>query len=274
MTAADRARVADIDITTATTAPDEELWERRAKALMLRHAGLTYTVIGERLGISAAVARKDVRAALREVTADTKADMVARQRSILLDLTRAHYAAAIDGDIDATKMVLSTLDHEMRLLGLAAPTQVSVGVSDEDFARRAASLIASLDLEPPRSLLSTAGIAADAHAATDAITAEVISCHDDADAAVDAAVDAAIEGDDADAASEGDDAADTAQGRVRDNAADDDIDAVEGDDADADVATSSVGTERGQAQGIQGDGDNDGEPDYIRDRDGARWSNL
>jgi len=148
------ARVTPDDVAGSTAAPDETLWERRMRALTMRNAGATYAKIAEQFGVSTLTVRKDVRLALREVVSETAEDMVARQRGILLDMTRANYPAALQGDMAAQSAIVKCLEHEAKLFGLYAPTRVNVGVSDTEFAAQAAELIAALGLEPPRELRS------------------------------------------------------------------------------------------------------------------------
>lgn len=131
---------------------DETLWERRIRALTMRNAGATYQRIAAQLNITIPTARKDVRYALREVINETAEDMLARQRSVLLDIQRVNYPAALRGDKEAQTMILKALDHEAKLFGLNAPTRVAVGVSDTEFAEQAAELIESLGLQPPQEL--------------------------------------------------------------------------------------------------------------------------
>ena len=133
-------------------AEDEIRIERQLRALTLRNAGATYRQIAEKTGVSTATARKDVSSALRDVVSETAEDLIARQRAILLDLTRANYAAAASGDIDAARLLIAVMEREARLFGLDAPTRVNVGVSDVEFAERTASLIQSLGLQPPKEL--------------------------------------------------------------------------------------------------------------------------
>ena len=147
-------RVTPDDVAGATAAPDETLWERRMRALTMRNAGATYAKIAEQFGVSTLTVRKDVRLALREVISETAEDMVARQRGILLDMTRANYPAALQGDLGAQSAIVKCLEHEAKLFGLYAPTRVNVGVSDTEFAAQAAELIAALGLEPPRELIT------------------------------------------------------------------------------------------------------------------------
>lgn len=138
-------------------AADETLYERRIRSLTLRNAGATYNQIAEKTGVSLPTARKDVAAALREIVAETAEDMIARQRAVLFDIQRANYAAAASGDIDAARIILSTLEREARLFGLDAPTRVNVGVSDVEFAEKTALLITSLGLTPPKAILAALG---------------------------------------------------------------------------------------------------------------------
>lgn len=140
------------DVANATPAEDETLWERRMRALTLRNAGATYQRIADQLGVTIPTARKDVRLALREVISETAEDMLARQRSVLMDIQRSNYAAALQGDREAQTMVIRCLEHEAKLFGLYAPARVAVGVSDTEFAEQAADLITSLGLEPPKEL--------------------------------------------------------------------------------------------------------------------------
>lgn len=131
---------------------DEAVWERRFKALTLRNAGATFTQIAQKCEVSPAQARRDVAAALREVIAETAEDMIARQRSVILDLQRANYAAALGGDVDAARVILASMEREAKLFGLDAPAKVSIGVSDIEFAEKTAALIADLGLQPPKEL--------------------------------------------------------------------------------------------------------------------------
>lgn len=137
----------------AVVPEDETLWERRMRSLTMRNAGATFRQISEKTGVSPAQARKDVMAALKEIVAESAEDMISRQRSILFDIQRANYSAAASGDIDAAKIILSTLEREAKLFGLDAPTRVNVGVSDVEFAEKTASLIESLGLQPPKELI-------------------------------------------------------------------------------------------------------------------------
>jgi hypothetical protein len=153
---------------------DEELWERRMKALTLRNAGGTFEQIAKQLGISATVARADVRLALREVLSETTEEMIARQRSVLFDMQRGAYPAALRGDRDAIVSIVKCLEQEAKLLGLYAPTRQVVGISDVDFAEQAAALIGKLGLTPPRELVAGGDRAVADADAIDAMSAEII----------------------------------------------------------------------------------------------------
>ena len=140
------------DIANSAIPDDGQVWERRAKALTMRNAGATFPRIAEQLGISEAQARKDVRKMIAEVVQLPVDQMVERQRAILLDITRVNYPAAMGGDREAQAVLLRVLEHEAKLYGLYAPTRVSVGISESEFANQAAELLAALGTEPLREL--------------------------------------------------------------------------------------------------------------------------
>ncbi|AWN04265.1 Rnase E [Gordonia phage Sour] len=143
------------EIAEAARPEDETIFERRMKSLTLRNGGATYTQIAERMGVSVPTARKDVRLALREIVNEPAEDMIARQRAVLHDLHRAHFARALTGDIESTRMVFEGLKLEAQLFGLNAPQRVAVGVTDMEFAEQAAELIAGLDRMPHAEMLAS-----------------------------------------------------------------------------------------------------------------------
>lgn len=126
------------------------------KALTMRNAGATFPRIAEQLGISEAMARKDVRKAIAEVVQLPVDQMVERQRAILLDITRVNYPAAMSGDREAQAVVLRVLEHEAKLYGLYAPARVNVGISESEFGAQAAELLLALGTEPLRELAGNA----------------------------------------------------------------------------------------------------------------------
>lgn len=140
------------DIAEAELLEDAEIWERRYKALTMRNAGASWHKIAEALGVGVYIVQKDVRVAMAEVVKVPVDEMVARQRSILLDLTRVNYTAALSGDREAQTQLLRVLEHEAKLYGLYAPTRVQVGISETEFAAQAAELLTALGTEPLREL--------------------------------------------------------------------------------------------------------------------------
>lgn len=140
-----------------TPAIDETAFERRMRVVMLRNAGVTFSDIAKQLKISATQARKDLSAGLRDILSDTAEDMIARQRSVTLDVQKANYKKMLEGDVDAARLILSSLEREAKLFGLDAPTRVNVGVSDIEFAEKTAALIESVGGTPPADLLKAIG---------------------------------------------------------------------------------------------------------------------
>lgn len=133
---------------------DEELWERRMKALTLRNAGYTFSVIAAQLGISATVVRADCRLAMREVISETIEEGVARQMSVLRDMQHGAYPCAMSGDKDSIMAIVRCLEQEAKLKGLYAPARMSVGISDVDFAEQAAVLFEKLGQAVPKELMA------------------------------------------------------------------------------------------------------------------------
>ncbi|WP_457095116.1 hypothetical protein [Mycobacteroides abscessus] len=158
-----------------TVPPDETTFERRIRVVMLRNAGVTFTDIARKESISTTQARKDLTAGLRDLLSDTAEDMIARQRSVIIDVQKANYKKMLEGDVDAARLILSSLEREAKLFGLDAPTRVNVGVSDIEFAEKTAALIESVGGTPPADLLKAIGHRAGAAGNGAVIDAEVVA---------------------------------------------------------------------------------------------------
>jgi len=144
------------DLADADVAEDTESWERGYKALTMRNAGATWAKIAANFDVSPQQIRYDVRRVMREIVKVPVDEMVARQRAILLDITRVNYPAALGGDASAQAMLMKVLEHEAKLYGLYAPTRVQVGISESEFAAQAAELLEALGTEPLRALAGEA----------------------------------------------------------------------------------------------------------------------
>ena len=183
---------------------DEQLFERRHRFLTQRLAGGTFRVIAERHNkaaveavtqagrpadeaetVTATTVRKDVERAKAELIESATRDMLrGEHRAILLDMRRANYAAMASGDVDAAKVVMSTLQREAEMFGLDEPKRTQIGVgTDVEFATDLADLIRAVGYQPPSDLLFAArGEAIDSKIPTDspvssdqlAIEAEVV----------------------------------------------------------------------------------------------------
>ena len=150
---------AELDAAVAVVASEDETRiERRMRALSLRNAGATFTQIAERCHVSVGQARKDVERARRDLIDEASREkLIADQRAVLLDIRRANYPAMTRGDIDAAKIILSSLEREAKLFGLDAPSRMSIGIgTDVEFAETLSSLIESVGYKPPDDLLFTA----------------------------------------------------------------------------------------------------------------------
>jgi hypothetical protein len=141
---------------------DEALFERRHGFLTQRIAGGTFRSIAERYNaksieavtqagrpvdeadtVSAATVRKDVERAKAELIDNATRDALrGEHRAILLDLRRANYKAMAGGDVDAAKVVMSTLVREAEMFGLDEPKRTQIGVgTDVEFASDLIGLI-------------------------------------------------------------------------------------------------------------------------------------
>lgn len=164
---------ADIDV------PDDEtLYERRHRFLTLRNAQMTFRAIAEQHNrtavkaatdagldpdeaktISPATVRKDIERARRELTSDaTRESLVAQEYSVIMDMRRASYQAALGGDVDAIKLIINTSRDVRELFGLDAPKRTQIGVgTDVEFARELSDLIAAIGGAVPNELAFAAG---------------------------------------------------------------------------------------------------------------------
>ncbi|AYB69115.1 helix-turn-helix DNA-binding protein [Mycobacterium phage Eaglehorse] len=132
---------------------DETLWERRMQAVSLRNAGMTFSEIARIQGISPALARRDVETALREFMSGEIDQLIARHRSVLMDMQRANYRAMLSGSKEAATTILKGLEHEAKLLGLYAPTRVVTGVGEVEFSERFVQLVNAISPDTLKELL-------------------------------------------------------------------------------------------------------------------------
>jgi DNA-binding Lrp family transcriptional regulator len=121
--------------------------ERAAKALRLRNAQATFGQIADQLGISEQQARNDVGRAIREWVRVPAEQMVSRQQSVLMSILQTEYPDAVNRSLTpaqrhaAQDKILEVLRDERKLHGLDAPQKVTLGISEEEFARQAAELL-------------------------------------------------------------------------------------------------------------------------------------
>ena len=156
---------------------DEQLYERRHAFLTQRLAGGTYSAIAKRYNekaleaamarggdptevetVSSTTVRKDCQRAKQELIDDaTREALRGEHRAIILDMRRANYAAMAGGDVDAAKIVMSTLQREAEMFGLDEPKRTQIGVgTDVEFANDLVDLIRAVGYQPPTDLLFAA----------------------------------------------------------------------------------------------------------------------
>jgi len=130
--------------------PTTDERDRACEALELRRTGLPYYEIATRLGYAdESGARKAVSRLLDRREAEGVAELRAVEGDRLDTLQAAAWDAAIGGDLDAIKTVLSVIDRRVRLFGLNAPERVAVaaavGMSDVTWAEQIAGLLSKLE---------------------------------------------------------------------------------------------------------------------------------
>lgn len=156
---------------------EDALWDRRRDFLTQRIAGGTFSSIAARYNqkqveaciaagrpadeaetVSAGTVSKDCDIARATLLDEATRDALrGEHRAILLDMRRANYLAMASGDVDAAKIILSTLVRESEMLGLDEPkrTQVGVGTTVE-FASDLVALIEAVGYQPPSDLVFAA----------------------------------------------------------------------------------------------------------------------
>lgn len=111
------------------TGQPEDAAARRVKALDLRIAGMSFRLIGERLGVSGKTAHLDVRAALSELAEQQHASAEQYRALELERLDRAVLALAgklQKGDPQVINSWVRVSESRRKLLGLDAPAQVEL----------------------------------------------------------------------------------------------------------------------------------------------------
>jgi len=175
------------DVANADLADDATAWDKRMQALTLRNMGATYAKIGEQLyGGSTQKAKNAVQKATAEVVQLPVDQMVNRQRSILLDITRRNYPRAMDTTDpehrEAQGVIIRCLEHEAKLFGLYAPQRVQVGISETEFGQQAAELLAAVGPGPLAELAGQdlpVGVAPGAEAILDVVEVPLPAAVDD-----------------------------------------------------------------------------------------------
>lgn len=107
----------------------DPLDERRAQALGMKLAGLSYRMIGQQLGISHQQAFRDVSQATAELAAqrlEQTEHYVAIELARLDRLLMVVWPKAMRGEYAALDRALRILERIARLLGLDAPTKVAI----------------------------------------------------------------------------------------------------------------------------------------------------
>ena len=113
--------------------------EARAKAVDLRRAGASYTVIGAQLGVTPQMAHVYVKTAMAEVrkkTAEIAEDVLQMELERLDRCLLGCFSDAAKGNLQAIDRVLKIIESRARLLGINAPVKVAATTADGEDAPR------------------------------------------------------------------------------------------------------------------------------------------
>ncbi|QNJ55894.1 helix-turn-helix DNA binding domain protein [Microbacterium phage Rasputia] len=120
---------------------------RRAEALQLRMAGLSYEAIGDRLGISGNAAAQMIQRSLDHAEHQGVAALRAEENARLDRAQMAIWGDVIQGDLKAIGVFLQISAARSKINGLYAPTQVQMSVSIRKDMEDALSSLEELVLE-------------------------------------------------------------------------------------------------------------------------------
>lgn len=109
--------------TDTTNAEEAARTERRAKALTLRKAGLSYPQIGKKLGVSYQTAYRDVTKELKEIPREA-ADALRHLECERLDNLQTRLEIELqNGHIAAAMPLIRVIERRARMLGLDQPSE-------------------------------------------------------------------------------------------------------------------------------------------------------
>jgi DNA-binding CsgD family transcriptional regulator len=112
--------------------PDPKVIEREQEVLKLRRGGLTWDLIGERLGIHLTTARAAYERALTRVVKED-VDAIRALETERLDLAQsAIWGKVLQGDNPSITNLLRIMERRARLLGLDQPTRIQAEVITYD----------------------------------------------------------------------------------------------------------------------------------------------
>jgi len=121
-----------------STGHKEKRQERIMRAFELRKAGKTYREIGDALGYSHEMARKDIQGVLQGIAEETigsAKEVLSIELARLDTLQYAVWSMARTGDISCINTILKIMERRAKLLGLDISRNVNVMVTAEDIAK-------------------------------------------------------------------------------------------------------------------------------------------
>lgn len=97
-----------------------------AEAISLRTQGLTYREIAERMGCDTSTAWRRCQRALQAAPVEAATEHRSLELLRLEALHAAFWPKALEGSIQAAKLILATMERRAKLLGLDRPTEITL----------------------------------------------------------------------------------------------------------------------------------------------------
>lgn len=112
--------------------PKQEVIEREQEILKLRRGGLTFDLIGQRVGLTTAGAHDAYQRALTRILAED-VEAIRRLETERLDLAQsAIWGKVLQGDNPSIANLLRIMERRAKLLGLDQPTRIQAEVITYD----------------------------------------------------------------------------------------------------------------------------------------------
>lgn len=129
--------------------------ERRGRVMRLRNNGKSLREIAEIVGVSPETVKRDIALAIKDHLQVPVDEHIANSLSRIEGIRAELWRRMLNGDDKAPGDLIKLEQRQSTLLGLDAPSRVTVGVSTEDYAATLAGLMLDMGITPPDALASS-----------------------------------------------------------------------------------------------------------------------